>query len=258
MLTLFKPWRNPEDLKAFTGQSWTDESTAFEFPTIYSQTMERFNLAYECLDARDDFSATRKKNKSNGWFPSTELHTDINDVFAGDGIVTSNDDDDEYLPPEDPDTNPLVREIDDVLSAIGWSVDSDIPETSPDVVMDNLFDMPDVTIKWKEVVQSRRQEILAARQTQRSSFISSRHVPFRQGPENMPESGPLLLLPPSYFMEDYVPPHVSDKDILTQTIRDFKLNTEQRRAFTIVANHSTAIAPKQLLMYLGDARDTDL
>ncbi|EKM80532.1 hypothetical protein AGABI1DRAFT_128210 [Agaricus bisporus var. burnettii JB137-S8] len=188
---------------------------------------------------------------SNDWFPSTELHTDINNVFAGDGIVTSNVDDDEYLSPKDPDTNPLVREIDDVLSAIGWSVDSDIPETSPDVVMDNLFDMPDITIKWKEVVQSRRQEILAARQTQQSSFISSRHVPFREGSENMPESGPLLLLPPSYFMEDYVPPHVSDKDILSQTIRDFKLNTEQRRAFTIVANHSTAIAPKQLLMYLG-------
>ncbi|XP_006462339.1 hypothetical protein AGABI2DRAFT_72723, partial [Agaricus bisporus var. bisporus H97] len=61
----------------------------------------------------------------------------------------------------------------------------------------------------------------------------------------------LLLLAPSYFQENYRPPRVSDRVIASQTIADYGLNTEQKRAFSIVANHSTSVAPKQLLMYLG-------
>ena len=56
MLTLFKPWRSGKDLKDEV-QSWDEAFTNHEFSEREFQIMNNFNLRYECLDARDDFSA---------------------------------------------------------------------------------------------------------------------------------------------------------------------------------------------------------
>jgi hypothetical protein len=56
MLTLFKPWRSGTDLKNKV-QSWDEAFTDHEFSQREHQIMNNFNLRYECLDARDDFSA---------------------------------------------------------------------------------------------------------------------------------------------------------------------------------------------------------
>ena len=55
MLTLFKPWRSGKDLKDEI-QSWDEAFTNHEFTQRQLEIMNNFNLRYECLDARDDFS----------------------------------------------------------------------------------------------------------------------------------------------------------------------------------------------------------
>ncbi|EJD38106.1 hypothetical protein AURDEDRAFT_72509, partial [Auricularia subglabra TFB-10046 SS5] len=55
MLALFKPWRSGTDLKS-TDELWETAFEAHEFSRRQEQIMDNFNLRYECLDARDDFS----------------------------------------------------------------------------------------------------------------------------------------------------------------------------------------------------------
>jgi len=60
MLTLFKPWRNGKDLKG-EHSSWDKAFVAHEFTRRQKEIMKYFDVRYECLDARDDYSAKRAK-----------------------------------------------------------------------------------------------------------------------------------------------------------------------------------------------------
>jgi hypothetical protein len=60
MLTLFKPWRSGKDLKS-SDESWDKGFVAHEFTKRQMEIMKYFNLRYDCLDARDDYSAKRDK-----------------------------------------------------------------------------------------------------------------------------------------------------------------------------------------------------
>ncbi|KAJ7908018.1 hypothetical protein B0H13DRAFT_1452761, partial [Mycena leptocephala] len=55
MLTLFKPWRTGKCLKTDI-DSWDTSFESFEFNDKATTMMSNFNLRYECLDARDDYS----------------------------------------------------------------------------------------------------------------------------------------------------------------------------------------------------------
>src|SRR6266699_6024045 len=55
----------------------------------------------------------------------------------------------------------------------------------------------------------------------------------------------------SYLSQKFVPDKPGAINILELVIQNFKLNTEQERAFRIVANHATINNPTQLKMYLG-------
>jgi hypothetical protein len=60
MLTLFKPWRSGRDLKS-NEESWDKSFVAHEFTKRQMEIMRYFNLRYECLDARDDYSVRKDK-----------------------------------------------------------------------------------------------------------------------------------------------------------------------------------------------------
>ena len=55
----------------------------------------------------------------------------------------------------------------------------------------------------------------------------------------------------SYLSQKFVPDQPGAINVLESVIQKFKLNTEQERAFRIVANHATINNPTQLKMYLG-------
>ncbi|EIW52163.1 uncharacterized protein TRAVEDRAFT_84602, partial [Trametes versicolor FP-101664 SS1] len=58
MLTLFHPggWRVGHDMRP-AGQTWTSVFERTRFESSHIQIMKNMNLLYECLDARDDYSA---------------------------------------------------------------------------------------------------------------------------------------------------------------------------------------------------------
>ncbi len=75
MLTVFKPWRSGHTLKS-DSQSWTEAFNAYKFNAKDIQLMKNFNLRYECLDARDDFHATLKRQNRAANKLNRKLQTD--------------------------------------------------------------------------------------------------------------------------------------------------------------------------------------
>ncbi|KAG5221210.1 hypothetical protein IMY05_C4454000100 [Salix suchowensis] len=66
MLALFCPWRSGKDLKT-DSQSWEEAFNLVSFTPLQTTVMGNFNLRYECLDARDDFSAKMKGEDAHGF-----------------------------------------------------------------------------------------------------------------------------------------------------------------------------------------------
>ncbi|KAJ7697466.1 hypothetical protein B0H17DRAFT_928472, partial [Mycena rosella] len=60
MLTLFKPWRSPMELKDSIS-TWDQVFRAHQFTPRQTQLMQNFNVRYECNDSRDDHFAQMKK-----------------------------------------------------------------------------------------------------------------------------------------------------------------------------------------------------
>ncbi|KAJ7429104.1 hypothetical protein FB451DRAFT_996525, partial [Mycena latifolia] len=65
MLTLFKQWRSPADLKD-ADSTWDQALKDYQFTERQSELIQNFNLRYECNDARDDhYALMRKKMAAN-------------------------------------------------------------------------------------------------------------------------------------------------------------------------------------------------
>ncbi|TFK22607.1 hypothetical protein FA15DRAFT_557183, partial [Coprinopsis marcescibilis] len=54
-----------------------------------------------------------------------------------------------------------------------------------------------------------------------------------------------------YLKNTFVPSKKSDTNLINETVVKFSLNTEQKRAFSIIAQHAVSENPQQLKMYLG-------
>jgi len=61
MLTLFKPWCTGHNLKS-AEETWEQAFNKHIFSPAQKNLMSNFNLRYECLNARDDYSAQIKDN----------------------------------------------------------------------------------------------------------------------------------------------------------------------------------------------------
>jgi hypothetical protein len=64
MLTLFKPWRSGKDLKAKM-ETWDKSFMTQDFNKRQMEIMKFFNVRYECLDARDDYSTKHDKEDTD-------------------------------------------------------------------------------------------------------------------------------------------------------------------------------------------------
>src|SRR4030095_2383231 len=94
MLTFFKSWRRGQDLKC-KDETWDDAFTSYNFDKTQVQLMNNFNIKYECLDARDDFSAVSKLKKEEipALFSFYDAITEYEDTteLLGDDFIVDND-----------------------------------------------------------------------------------------------------------------------------------------------------------------------
>jgi hypothetical protein len=84
MLTFFKPWRNGLDLKQHT-TSWNETFITHKFTEQQLQLIKNFNIKYECLDARDDYSAQMRQQPESSFFAHDEEPREHIDIIDNDG-----------------------------------------------------------------------------------------------------------------------------------------------------------------------------
>ena len=106
ILTMFKRWRSPKDLKQ-ENESWDEAFHAHPFMPRQLQLMRNFNLRYECLDAHDDFHAQLRKGEGS-FIPSWS---------SEDAIEVTNELDQEHAMSQD--LGPLGVDTIEVSSVIG-------------------------------------------------------------------------------------------------------------------------------------------
>ena len=247
MLTLFKPWRTGHDLKS-ADETWEEAFNRHVFSPTQKNLMSNFNLRYECLDARDDYSAQMKDNNKEdnrfwdnseknpldqeytGWKDNEE---ELNDEMYLTGSSRQNDAKEEEM-----------RQVEQIVAGAGWLDQSPdgINKVDPEGIAPTVNNSGS---QWTSLIQSIRKKIIADRS---KNLPAGPNKPFDElhGTDKV-----FVDTMTSYLSQKFVPDQPGAINVLESVVQKFKLNTEQERAFRIVANHATINNPTQLKMYLG-------
>jgi len=259
MLILFKAWRQPSDLRT-AGESWEGTYNDFE-QTIerrHGQIINNMQILHECRDSRDDHMQTRPrqrvKNGSTGMFddggpPGNELEDiDMTEVI-------------EHLSEIDRmssrRTDTMKQETKQCLQELeraGWYQTGENMSKSRNVGDGVGLTLPDsdyLEDEWKDKYESRKAAWkVKTRQTEvedgaDTAVVGISKVEYTQTDER----GDISIS--EVRSTDDQSTKGDTLSIIAEVVQKWTLNVEQRRAFEIVANHTTLEKPNQLLMYLG-------
>ena len=260
MLTFFKPWRSGKDLKG-ENETWDKSFVAYEFNKRQLEIMKYFNARYECLDARDDYSAKRDKDGQDEikyqWADSNGLNA-LDDMHYAEAYSGADfDGDKQYEHCDEEEFNVLGKRAksrreamalaERTMNVSGWLDPSHdgLPDLGTLEAIEPEIKQPGKL--WRAAVLAKKQQILQER-------IS--HMPTGPGAGNKCDNGIFKPNMVEVVGEEYIDNMfravcAHDNDIIDHTITNFLLNSEQERAFRIIANHATVTNPDKLCMYLG-------
>lgn len=254
MLTLFKPWRSPGDLK--DGDStWERAFSNYQFTARQTELMANFNVRYECNDARDDhFAQMRKKlAEVQSGFTSHYGHQFLGDrdrmkddaMAANHGMEEDEEfesDADDYVGPRSQHFFDEARGIRKILRSSGWL--NKECSNLPQVNTDRLLAPYKTRSTWATFVKNERAQLTANKLMNMPPLDELRKC--RHHPVDTVE-----ILPHTYFDPRTVGEQNADVETQSKIIVDFKLNTEQIRAFMLLANHASKPQRIPLRMYMG-------
>jgi hypothetical protein len=169
MLTLFKSWRTGKDLK-FEDHSWDDAFRTHMFNIRQLDIIKYFNVWYECLDARDDYTAQMKKGDNSRKFSNWDIYDNLDsdfvdynsfegDDFTCDINMASVGD----IGPKSEKRNRDMLHVEQIMQDTGWFEKSpngpaDVGDLTPVVP-----DVPQSGKYWTAVVQIKQQELIDKR-----------------------------------------------------------------------------------------------
>ncbi|KAJ7164298.1 hypothetical protein C8R46DRAFT_863142, partial [Mycena filopes] len=131
MLTLFKPWRSPGDLKDSVS-TWEQAFGEHEFTKRQRQLLQNFNVRYECNDERDDHFAQLKRQLAQAEVGFTshyprrfmgerdKLMEEVDAAYYGMDEDEEVDDENSYVGPRSQHLLEESREIQKILRSSGW------------------------------------------------------------------------------------------------------------------------------------------
>ncbi|KAJ7452796.1 hypothetical protein FB451DRAFT_992578, partial [Mycena latifolia] len=254
MLTLFKPWRSPADLKDSIS-TWDQAFKEHDFTPRQNQLMRNFNVRYECNDARDDHFAQMKKKMAEAKAAGTSLFPpnfmSYKDKFADDlNDFDYGSDDDEMVDADDdtekgPKTLKLLAEaksIRNIMQTNGW-LDA-CKDGLPRARLDRLMPPFKPRAEWASIVKHQRMALTANKLSNLPpvSAQDTKEKTMREG---------ISILPHCYFNHKSNIDAQTNSDIMSSIVMSYKLNTEQSRAFKIVADHASGAPVMPLRMYMG-------
>lgn len=261
MLTFFKPWRSGEELKLI-GSSWSDTFESHSFTNRQQDIMKNFNIRYECLDARDDYSK-RKKGKgdpSYGFGISEDDMDDIDQSAHNEYIVRGlNGCDDVDIDDEGLSymgslglrfLNAGVQ-ITSILKGAGW-MDSIIGTIKRDKFTYALDTAMHTATEWNNILKTAKKAILKNRENTYRSYQNKHNEKL----SNTTYINQVAIVDNTYLSKSYKCDDAAMQLLIDNTVKSFTLNKEQERAFRIIANHTVHNGGEQLKMYLGGMAGT--
>lgn len=270
MLAFFHPagWRCGRDLLPF-GYSWsqTFERTVFSPTTL--RVMKNMNVMYECLDARDDYSALRRAEGKQtrgsrfafGGFGA--LHDAADSISVNDGVHEFTE-------------QSLVDLLEDgTMGKKTAKTHKEMAAMSALLPPGPLVEAPPIRVhvrkafpthsasRWKSILLEARTEAFQRLTNPRNDSTRTRTLPLPRSDLRdciQPLVSVVTLAELSAFFPRSSSPAsaMQDPDILLlhSTIQKFSLNAAQTRAFRIAATHLHHHDPKPLRMYLGGMAGT--
>lgn len=261
MLTLFKAWRDPKELKA-NDQLWDEAFAQHSFTSRQDEIMKFFHLRYECNDARDDYAAQLKAVILSGAdlpvaLDQGTLLNSTDTAYYGNESLADIDDDD----------------MDEMAIDYGMSSKQDLDMLKKMDNAERLMNMSGalnpIQVKplnisredgnkhsgqhWHESLLELKQQILQHRSDQAHE---SKEREKAEGLLNNKHPDEIKVIDQSFFQKKFAPPDEDAQALITATVKQFQLNDEQERAFRIIANHACLKQPEQLKMYLGGMAGT--
>ncbi len=264
MLTLFKPWRTPSDLKD-PDQLWDDALEAYAFTPRQNELMKFFQVRYECNDARDDYSAQLKAGKI---LPS--------DMPVGMGIDELKSLDDKMLYGNDMFTDMRDEDIEAMmtdyaqLSQAELTMLKKMEDAERLMVFSGALDDVDVEpvqitkedgdgrggMEWHQTLLDVRDGVLAQRKQQASGIEPDHNTNNAHTLPKNKQVNVVKIVDQSYLTNSFQSVDNTVEPLINAVVKKFNLNDEQERAFRIIANHSTTKKNEQLKMYLGGMAGT--
>ena len=253
MLTLFKPWRTGLDLKQYE-TSWKAAFASFEFTARQLQLMDNMNTQYECLDARDDYSAMLQAQAGGVSF--SHLADAEEATLEGDKDRMIDDlcdhEDDYRLVPSGYRSRAMLTKIEEIrkrMSDAGWSSQpKDIdPCQYPNGVGINVSGRQ--SRNWSTVLNSCREKAIACQNIPDDQPASDemQHADPGVDVEFVPNT--VRIVDKAYLDKAYRP-STKVASVQTQIVTELGLNPAQARAFCIASNHVASSRKEQLRMYV--------
>ncbi|KAH7903716.1 hypothetical protein BJ138DRAFT_1020203, partial [Hygrophoropsis aurantiaca] len=244
MLTLFVPWRSGQDLKA-CNKSWHEQFKDQIFTARQTEIMGFFNVRYECLDARDDYSAQLRADAMK--IPMGEWAGDLHEWEADDQWLDS----DPTFPLFDADciidtasTGRLTSKwnydkavIQQMLESCGWL--SQLSGVSPLPEIEKFHISKDISSSdWKTLVKKLKEQALENKLAHMTNVNSRQSVHLNQGSNNE-NPNEVRVVDSSYLLRSFRPKLKKDQELVDRIVTQYSMNEEQERAFRIIANHAT-------------------
>lgn len=245
MLTFFKPWRVPLDLKR-PDETWQEAFQSYPFLPRPQRLMRNFNLRYECLDERHNFKSLLKR-KQNGLDDDYYSNMQLDDEMVDDAFGTVND----YMQEDSTWSRykALHEEMGRVAITAGWF---DRPADSPEIDREDFF-IPDDTktpTQWKNLVVAAKVLEADSRSKIAANNRAADESPHKEFNKAIPDE--VKIVENKYFSKLFRAASAREQRFIDEVVVEDNLssNVEQERAFRLVANHISSDSP-QLKMYLG-------
>ena len=248
MLTFFKPWCTGNDLKELN-TTWDEEFNRYKFTAQQNQLLQNFNIRYECLDARDDYRAQMKKLVDPLFVDNWEDSTDDIENTKDPSLDANIEFDDEPQDLQNIENTQILRmknfaQMNQVLNETAWSKENlksgyVVHHFKPDKILSGS--------DWNAEVSKKHQEII----DKRNLYNNAKKKEINKQPHlNLNHDiNSVKIIDKSYLQKDFNG-GVHQK-VITESFENFNLNSEQKRAFQIIANHAVSGSGDQLKMYLG-------
>ncbi|EAU83563.2 hypothetical protein CC1G_04819 [Coprinopsis cinerea okayama7 len=257
MLTFFKPWRSGLELRG-SDQTWKEAFEGHSFSERQRQIMRNFNVRFECYDARDDFHAQRRaKEAEEGLGPDVEMEGHGNETEEFQTTNEGHAFDESYWMAKtvrgrwaDTQEEHATRAY-EALGGAGWKQGSRGGCTDESASL-----LPALEVQshmnaayWNDIVKREKTRVWKDRfstvmggRDGEDMDLDIKRVKVRDD---------AYIVYEAFFRKSFTPAVQRWVYSLDEIEAGFTLNKEQSRAFRIIANHATCIAPDQLLMYLG-------